>query len=103
MPNKTRIKNEKIIALNAMISRSFLEYSSVIATKIGTMPMGLIRVNKDEKHSIKNSKSKFIYILSLAFIPKTFSPLFNTILIESIKNSLEYESFLLSVIILCCP
>ena len=103
MPNKTKIKNEKTIDLNAIISRSFLVYSSVIAINIGTIPIGLMRVNKDEKHSIKNSKSKFIYILSLAFIPRIFSPLFNTILIESIKNNLEYESFFSSAIILWCP
>ena len=103
MPNKTSIKNEKTIALNAIISRSFLVQSSVIAMNIGTIPIGLIRVNNDEKHSIKSSVLIFIYILSLASIPRIFSPLFNTILIESIKNNLEYESFFSSAIILWCP
>ena len=46
---------ENITARNAIIPFSLEVQFSVILRKIGTRPIGFTRVNKVEKHKIKNS------------------------------------------------
>jgi len=86
--------------LSIILFFSFKVHSSVIEINIGTIPIGLTSANKDEKHKTKNSKSIFIYILSLAVIPSISIAFRKTILNESIKNNREFVMFLSSVIIL---
>ena len=94
----------KIIYLCAILFFSCRVQSCVIVIKIGTIPRGLIRANKDEKHKIKNSIFiLFIivfYIFSFALIPNILRPLSIIIRNESTKNNREFVIFLSSVMIL---
>ena len=75
---------------------------SVTDNKIGVIPMGLIKVNSDEKDNIKNDKFKFsmYYMLSGWDIPRISSPFLSTTCIALINLILAFDNSLFLLIIL---
>ena len=99
-----RAKISRMIAARKIPFIMVLLYSFILKCSVklktrGTIPIGLIKVNKDENVNRRKDIS-ICYIFLGEEIPKIVSPFFNTILIDSMKTNLALESSMFLLMIL---